>query len=323
MALFLQGIGIEVSDSHIHLARVAKNGTPEELIEFTLKSPYISDDLVVNSESLQALFVKILGKTSFADSDFRSVLLMPESRVFTINLTIPRLKNTERQAELVRLAQERIPLPLKKSTISIRTIQKNRSEEEVEMVLAETEAINGFKKAFSTTTSPVQIIEPSGAALHRLLKTHASSPLELKNGEVYILVDLGLHWINVSVYNDSEAQLFTRSLAIHFDAEMQKMSAEKRYEKRLIEALSNIILYLEKDDWLTKYIILTGQETVSDVLLRECKKRFPEIDLSLLSDKVEVKGVSKAKIAKFGKVIGAALRATNSRTYSKDHNFIL
>ncbi len=323
MALFLHGIGIEVSDSHIYLARVAKNGTPEELIEFTLKSPYILDDLVVNADALQSLFSKILGKTSFGKLDFRAVLLMPESRVFSLNLTIPRLKNTERQTEILRLAQERIPLPLKQSTISIRTIQKNRSEEEIEMILAETTAIDGFKKAFLTTNTNTHIIEPSGAALHRLLKTHASVPLKLENGDVYLLVDLGLHWINVSVYNDSEARLFTRSLAMHFDAEMQKMSAEKRYEKKLIEALADIVLYLEKDDWLTKYIILTGQEAVSDVLLRECKKRFPEIDLSLLSDKVEVKGVSKAKMAKFGKVIGAALRATNSRTYSKDHNFIL
>ncbi|MFH1632226.1 MAG: pilus assembly protein PilM [bacterium] len=322
MELSSSGIGIDLSDHHVRLAWVGRKGRTKGLYELDLAHGLIVDDLVVKPEGLAKQIGALINKTGISDETARATVLVPESRVFSKTLVIPRNKDKEALISEARAAaQLEIPIPFSKAYVQVEQAKKSGKEMQMTVFVVQKEVVDGLKKAFSQTSFEFVAAEVGGQALCRLYLDYGLE-IPKDRDSLFLVIDIGHSWTNISVFDIMSLEIFSRSVQARRRRSTGK--AEPLMQEgieNICNAISETVSFVEGLEREIFIGIVAGVEGGQKEVSEACSKVFKKCPLLRIGDAVEVPGLSKEEIHTYGAALGAALRSVKPSIYKNHHNF--
>ncbi|MEK7620705.1 MAG: hypothetical protein AAB413_05745 [Patescibacteria group bacterium] len=108
--LFSSGLGIDISDSSIRLARVSYVGSVLETKQIELPAGLVVDDTVVDPAGVKKVLDDQYFSTHKSWHRLPAVLIIPDSRVFDVTMGAEKFTDLE--------LQRQIPIPVREAVVS-------------------------------------------------------------------------------------------------------------------------------------------------------------------------------------------------------------
>lgn len=323
---FTSGIGIDISEHHIRIAKVSVFDGIQDLVEAEFEEGLIVDEHVVEHEKLQEIFKKKIS-VSLAGGPMRATLLLPESRVFSSSMILPKgLKGQGLEKEARRKAQSRIPIPFKKANVAVLKGGQEPGGIRTSLYAADREVTKGFAGVIDTSTAKLIAIEANTKSIHRLITKYRDKQfLPKDHSTLMAIVDVGHSWTSVAVYTAEGSNVFSRSISYRHMGE-RKISTGKLSEQvvdRLIETIHEIVVYFDRRSQKIASVYLSGVEALDEKLVSTIDKiTSEETPVLTLGKAISLRGLDEHKFHTFGAAIGAGIRSAFPRKYAYQHNFL-
>ncbi|MBI2473229.1 pilus assembly protein PilM [Candidatus Uhrbacteria bacterium] len=313
MPIFPIGIGIDLSDTYVHVAKVSYFGRIIEVQEREIPSGWVVDEKVVESEKLKFF----LQKNCFSQEQIlrsRVAILIPESRMFRCSLRLPKDKKKPLRSAVVDLAQREIPFPLSSADVLMNfSQQKNEMFADVEAV--EGEVIKNLVAAVPQEHNHLKVVEPRSRALLDMANMRGLLP----SGFVGF-VDANERWVTITIFNKGQV-VYSRAIRqpISFDQNQKKVPSV--FVDFLNDLLDEIVLYYQEDHKMIDRFILSGLFFTDQRFRGPFKTSHGEVRIEFIDDLFSLKE-KKIPHLFFGMAaIGAAFSATRFTTFSRPCNF--
>ncbi|MBI4599162.1 pilus assembly protein PilM [Candidatus Uhrbacteria bacterium] len=324
----LSGVGIDVSDHHVRLARVSRWGRVRAVRELTLPEGCVEDEQVRDPKHLRTFLESALARGPFSRRAFPAVLLVPESRVFSSQVSLSAgVARGAWQEEARRRAQQDIPLSFTHARVSFESMADKSVGPRVTAYAAEEAVVEGLLAAVGLPSFAMAAAEANTKAVWRLCRRFAPhvrpAPRELLG-----IVDVGHTWATIAFYADGGSCLFSRTFRVHPPSTKRGTDAllsgipSKRSVDMILETIQDSVVYFEPRGWRVSCVVLAGVEAAHKTVLEACAKVRPELPMFPIGKVVRVPGLSPREVHAYGAALGAALRAACPRRFSADHTFI-
>ena len=320
---FSNGLGIDVSDNHIRVAKLSHDGSVSVLKESPLPAGIIIDDLIVKEELFQSHLLGFISKDQeLAGSDVRVTALVPDSRVFIGTFWLPAsAKEATRQSEALRRGQTVIPVPFKSARVDVEFGGVIDEQLATAVFASETRVISRIESGIGALKMPLAAIEMDAAATHRLIVDARRNPDEKE--AIATIVDFGRNWINVTLFDELHLPIFSRAIRVkslrNDEANSEnKLSATEI--RKICDIVSETIQYFRGAEGSIS-IFLAGKGGGVPEIVSICKEQLASYHVSSVSEAVSLPGVSPEDVQAFAAAIGAAKRAIRPRKYKQHHNF--
>ena len=329
MAILSTGVGIDVSDHHVRLAWTNHSGVPKGLYELVLPPGFIVDDRVEKPEGLKKRLLDLVGRSELGKTEAQTVLLVPESRVFSTSIEIAG-KGTQDvdRAQALKLGQAEIPIPFREAIVFVRSAyQKKKADHGRMSVLAvEQRLIQEYRSAFELPALPLTAIESGGSGWMRLFDRFGVQELHKeRDTDLLMIVDIGHRWTNLTVYDKISVVVFSRSIllkdATGGSGKEQTLSAT--HLDQVCQMMEESLAYFKGIGLRIPFILLAGAESADASLGAACADRLKEVRIMRVGEAVQIPEVTPEDVHVYGAAIGAALRGARTSFYKKDHNFLV
>lgn len=324
MALFGAGIGIDISDHHVRIARVSHNGDPSGLFELVLPHGLISDDKVVKPKSLKKELKRLIVEAGLEGLDDSSVILIPESRVYSTSFIVPKKqKKDEFEAHALSVAQKDIPIPFSQASVDIHKGSNVEDGVRISVNVVKEDIVKSLYNTFSVGNFNVSAIESNNAALNRLFKEYGAADFQIKDpNSLVMIVDIGHRWTNITLYDKMNTLVYSRSIALRTLSESGK-GTPKKISKQMIQKICTAILdtlaFFKPLGLEIPFAVVAGVEGLQERICTYCSKRTKKCIIKRIGEMVVVADISVEDVHTYGAAIGAAYRAARERHFSKDH----
>lgn len=312
MSFFSQqftGLGFDISDHHIRIARASFFGRVRDLIEINLPEGLVVDEKVQNPKELARIVSERLAKEVLSGSQLRATLLVPESRVFSHSVEFDGQTNKLVIEEQARAsAAKEIPIPFSQASVAVSSAKKVQGKIRTTVYAAEKDVIEGLSAILDPDEFSLIAMEANTKALFRLIR-HFGKPNAYSIGQesFFGIVDVGSSWATISVYATGGSNLFSRTLS--FKTRFSKMAVDDIYS-----AIDEVMLYFQQREMKISTFIFAGVEG-------EDRMFGKKGDFQKIGDAVVVPGLTKREVHTFGAAIGAAIRSVKPWKFVYQHNF--
>lgn len=312
MSFFSQqftGLGFDISDHHIRIARASFFGRVRDLIEINLPEGLVVDEKVQNPKEVTGIIQARLAKEAWAGGLLRATLLVPESRVFSHSVLFSSPMDKLAIVEQARAkAAKEIPIPFASARVTVSSAKKVKGNVRTTVYAAEKDVIEGLSALLNPEEFSIVAMEANTKALFRLIRSFGKSDPALRDpSSVFGIIDVGSLWATISVYTAGGSNLFSRTLS--FKTNFSKVAVDDIYG-----AVDEIVVYFKKIEMKILKFIVAGLE--GGEKLFDDKGKFEKI-----GDIVAINGVKKSEVHKFGAAIGAAMRSVHPWKFAYQHNF--
>ncbi len=275
MNIFPIGIGIDLSDTHVRVAKVSYFGRVLESEEKELPIGLVVDDKVMEPEKLN-FFLK---KTFFdKKQSFRSrvAILIPESRVFRCTLRLPKEKKNVSKQTMLSLVQRDIPFPFSQMHVLIDfSLEKDNALVKVEAV--ERELIENLTVSVPQENNRLIIIEARSRAFVRMMHMRGLLP-----SGFFGLIDMNEGWVTITVFQKQQI-VYSRAIRHDFSFVEKQKNDLSNLVDFVINILDEIVLYFQEEDKMIDNFILSGSFFIDQtfqglIKTRKGKKRVEFIE---------------------------------------------
>jgi len=323
---FFSGIGIDVSNHHVRLARVSAFNKIYGLKEIILPVGLVEDEKAVQPNEIKKLIEQGMTEWSLPKDSFRTTVLIPESRVFFTNVVLEK-KMSESSAieEAKNLAQKDIPIPFNQVCLTTSKGEVLENDQLINVYTCQKEIVSGLKNATDLPFFKLVAMETNSKALLRLFNQFASSAEKLKIQKDLIgVVDIGHDWTTVSVYTSFGSLLFSRSLSCgDLLNENQKISTlPLKTIELIIETIKEVKEFFLGQNKKIATFLLCGVEAIQKDVLNACEQEEKSFLTVSVGKLIQIPSLTEAGIHCFGSAIGAACRSLSPRKYACQHNFL-
>ena len=323
---YLTGIGIDISEHHIRIAKVSIFGGVKKLEEIELPDGLIVDEKVEKLDEVKKIVSEKI-KKSFSSTPVRATLLFPESRVFSSSFILPKsVKKAQVLEESKKIAQKEIPIPFLIAQVSASQGGTESGGTRTTLYAVESEHAAGFQNIVSTTPFNLIVVEANTKSILRLVSKYRDKKhLPKSSKELIIVIDVGHSWGSVAAYTLRGSSVFSRSISyksLSKDKEGQgKLSGE--VVDSIVGTIRKVMVYFNQREQKVVSIYVSGFEALDKKLNTELEKiSSKETPVLLLSKVIKLANVDDNKLHKFGASIGAALRSVSPRRYAYQHNLL-
>jgi len=328
MAIFNTGLGIDISDHHVRFARMSHSGRPTSLLEIKLPHGLIIDDQVTKPKTLKKELEKRMQESGFVDTEDKATILIPESRVFSTSFLIDKgLRGEEFTAQAVGLAQKEIPIPFTECYVDVHKGRRVDSQSRVSVLAIEKSVVNGLVQAFGSMSFKAEMMESNNAALHRVYREYHKKEFTLPSEEdLVMIVDIGHRWSNITLYGTMSASVFSRSIALRELSDTSRgvvKSLTKEMIQKICERIKQILDLYADQGLRTPLVIVAGVEGIQDGICNYCSKIIKKCVIKRIGDVVDIPDLASQDVHVYGAAIGAGLRASKIRSFSKEHKIII
>lgn len=321
------GIGVDVSDHHVRFAFVNPLGRPSRLHEVVLPHGLVLDEMVIDQESLKNTIDDEVFKIRANEMHAETTVLLPESRIFSTNVSVPAYEEIElRNGTVVDEAQENIPLPFSHANVEIVMEPIKHDEHRAHVMAIDANIVSSYRHALGGQLHSIGAMEPNNMALYRLFKSFAKKKYRPRNKtDLVMVVDVGYRWSTIALYDKFGRDYFSRSLAIRpldVTGDGTVVPLDDKTAKIIGDAIYEALLFFDKKGHRVIIAMLAGVEAQQDMLLNCCRtftKQCPAIPIGKL---LHVPKTNARQLHVFGAAIGAALRSIFLYRYRYDPNFL-
>lgn len=320
---FSNGLGIDISDNHIRVAKLSHDGKVRALKESVLPAGVVVDDQIEKPELFQSHLLEFFSSDpSFVDADVRVAVLVPDSRVFIGTFWLPaRAKDAQREEEAIRRGQSVIPLPFKMASIDVEYGGVIEDRLATAVFAAPRETIKALSGISDALKSPIASIEMDAAAIHRLIVEARKA--KVADESLMTVVDFGRNWINITLFDELHLPIFSRAIRVKSLREDEKETGDKLSAteiQRICDIVSETIQYFRGVEGSIS-IILAGKVGGVPEIVSICKERLATYSVASVSEVVSLPDVKPDDVQAYAQAIGAAMRAVRPRKYKQHHNF--
>ena len=321
------GVGIDISEHHIRLARVSVFGVVKELIEIEIPDGLIVDEKVEKLKEVQELFQKKFRASSFKDISLRATVLLPESRVFSHGFLLGKeIKGKELKEKSLSIAQREIPILFTHAKTAISQGSQEAGGVRTTVYAVDSDVADGFQNVISVMPFNIIAVETNSKAILRLIyKYRAKEHLTTKLADLIALVDVGHTWVSVTVYTPKGSNMYSRSNSyIQLGVKtVNRKLPKKGVEKSIIDTIKEIVVYFNNHEQAITSVYISGLDLLDKQAVSEINKIIgKDSSVFKLGDTLSIKGLDDKKIQTFGPAIGAALRSAVPWKYTYQHNFL-
>jgi hypothetical protein len=323
----ITGVGIDISEHHIRLARVSIFGVVKELIEIEIPDGLIVDEKVEKLKEVQSLFQKEFNSASLKDAPLRATILLPESRVFFHSFIAGKeLKGEKLKEKSLSIAQREIPILFSHAETAISQGSQEAEGVRTTVYAVDSDVADGFREIVSVTPFKVIATETNSKAILRFInKYRTKEHLPTKPTDLIALVDVGHTWISVTVYTLKGSNVYSRSNSfkqLGVKTVNRKLPI-KGIETSIIETIKEILVYFNNHEQAITSVYISGLDLLDKQAVSEINKIIgKDSSVFKLGDAFSIKGLDDKKIQTFGPAIGAALRSAVPWKYTYQHNFL-
>ncbi len=315
---YLYGLGIDISNHHVRIARVSFFGRVRNLIEIKLPEGLVVDEKVMKPEEVKKMIDDRLKKEGMRVGVNRTTLLIPESRVFASSLLLSSQRPREEAGiEAKDRAQLEIPIPFDEALVAVAQGKRTGSEVRTTVYAIERRVADGLRSVCDPKQCQLVAMEANSKALLRLFQRYGKSSLQINDPQTLItLIDVGHAWTTISVYHPDGSNLFSRTLSYEFGSLQKGQASLSQQAVDVIHrTIDEIMLYFKEKKMEIGVFLFAGVEAEDDRFKKN--DRFYEV-----GDVVHISGLKKKDIHIYGAAIGAALRTVHPFHYKHQHNFI-
>src|SRR3989338_2326671 len=250
MNFFPIGIGIDLSDTHVYVAKVSYFGRVLDVQEKEIPSGFVVDDQVIEPEKLN-LFLKENFFSQTRSLRSRLTILIPESRIFRCSFPLPTEKNIVVRNTVLSLAQQEIPLLLSSIDVLMNfSLEENGTFANVETV--ERLLVHNLIGCVPQEHNRLMVIEAHSRALVSLIKKYGSLP----NGFVGF-IDVNERWMTITIFN-KEQLVHSRAIRHTFSVDEKEKKEVFAFADFVTERLQEIVLYYKEEQKIIDRFILSG-----------------------------------------------------------------
>ncbi|MFA4922775.1 MAG: pilus assembly protein PilM [Ignavibacteriaceae bacterium] len=323
---FTTGLGIDLSDHHLRVAQVGFFGSVRRLEETVLPEGLVVDEQVKKPEDLKVILKDKLAALGLTNRPYRTTVLVPESRVFSHTVLLPiSIKGEERKIRARDAAQREIPIPFSQAQVCTSFGGREGEEIRATVYAVAGQVFDPLHSLFVGGILSLVAMEANTKALLRLLTTFGLSALQTSpSGSLIAIVDVGHAWTTFSLYTRIGSNLFSRTIP---HAGREKTSTDKNELTQttvdtIVETMRETMLFFKQKNQSIGIIVLGGVEAQDDRFKEKLGSVKGEYSTHLISDVVQLRGVSASQLHAFGGAIGAALRSIKPWKNAYQHNFL-
>lgn len=303
MSFFSIGIGIDISETHVRVARVSYFGRVLELWETEIPTGLVRDDKIIDTEVLHVLLRKndFFRKQTFLHEHVGIVI--PDSRVFHASVSVEKQQKDAMEDQARLLAQREIPLPFPSAyVLTAFSINQQKIQADVEAV--ERETIDNLIATISHNHVQLVVIEARSRALWRLAKA-----CHVVFDALVGFIDITENWITVNLF-EKERCVYSRSIR-------QKKEFLMSHSDFITHLLDEIVLYYQQRDVKIDRFIFSGTVLVDQVLQKQIETWTGNVKKSFFNEFISLKGVHQELKQQFvfSAAIGTALYAARSNVH--------
>jgi len=285
----MEFFGLDIGSRSIKIAQVKeeKNGEMKLLAIGRAPTPPkgMSSEAEVDLVAMATIIKKLLNDTKISTRNV--VVSLPELKVATKVLTVPKMKDQELMNALKFEAEAFVPFPIDEANLDFQIISEGKEEMVVTLAAAPKRLVDKYLKVFSLADIFPQALEAEMSALVR-----AVIPLDFPPS---LLVDFGANVCNMAVVENgyvsltrsipTAGQAFTRALATDLSLEESQAEEykktfglgkemENKIQKSLLPILEVAALEMKK---ITQSYMTQKKEDLKKVILAGGSAGLPEM----------------------------------------------
>jgi hypothetical protein len=323
---FFSGIGIDVSNHHVRLARVSVFNKIHGLKEIILPVGLVEDEKVAQPNEIKKIIEQAMNEWNLPKDSFRTTVLVPESRVFFTNVVLDKKMSNASAFEAAKnLAQKDIPIPFNQVSLVTSKGEVSDNDQLINVYTCQKEIIEGLKNAVNLPFFKPVAMETNSKALLRLFNQFAPSAGKSKIQKDLIgVVDIGHDWTTVSVYTSFGSLLFSRSLS-YGDSVKENQGIPilpLKTVELIVETIKEVKEFFLGQNKKIAMFLLCGVEAIQKDVLNACEQEEKSFLTVSVGKLVQIPSLTEADIHCFGSAIGAACRSLSPGKYSYQHNFL-
>lgn len=327
---FSTGIGIDISDHHIRMARVSGSGKVMGLFEILIPQGTVADERVEDPKGLQKQIARLCEKANVDLQKTSVTLLVPESRAFATVFDIPSpARGEDPLVAVLKSAQQTIPVPLTQVVFDVQEHRTKTGRSVTVFAVERTtfDSLMGGVFGEETKQKSLRAVEANSGALYRLFHRFETLPdVTFRDTSRLMLIDVGYRWTNISVYDHYARSLYSRSIALrHLSKKGDLQKKESLSESACIRigvAAKEAMDFLHAEAHPIAAVLIAGVEGLEKEVRVQCEKTLKGLRVVCIGESVRIPGVPNKDIHTFGAAIGAALRAARPRVYNQANNFL-
>ncbi len=324
---YLSGIGIDLSDHHIRLAKVGFFGRVVHLEEVVLKEGLVVDDKIEQVDQLKHILADRLNTLNLHGAGYHTTVLVPESRVFSSSfLTEDSVKDSGAMIRAKTQAQRDIPIPFSQARVDVSQGRKEQGGIRTTVYAVEERILKALEDVVAMPLLRPLAFEANTKALFRLFQCFGNKRLQdAGHTAVVVIVDVGHSWTTVSFYGLGGSNLFSRTIPHHHRMEVSRGSRllSSDVVNSIIETIRETMVFFTCKQFTIQAFLLAGVEAADAQLVQKIRAvHQAEIHPQGIAEVVAIPGVKAQDVNRFGSAIGAALRAAKPWRYTYQHNFL-
>ena len=325
---YLTGIGIDLSEHHIRLARIGLFGRVVSLHETILDEGLVIDERVEQSDKLKKILSNQLRAIGLHGERFRTTALLAESRVFSSSFLMSEKVKDPGAFEYAKTqAQRDIPIPFSQARMDVSQGYKETGGIRTTVYAVEKSIAEAVESTMDIPTLRLVALEANTKALFRLFQRYGKKGAVIRDEKALVaILDVGHSWTTVALYSAAGSNFFSRTIPHSRAKKIRATSGRLSPEviEMIVSTIEETMIFFQQKQFPLSTFLLGGVEVMDGRLIEKIRKRkLSQIEPQGIADVLQIAGVEKAEdIYRFGAAIGAGLRALQSWRYEYQHNFI-